>query len=365
MPASWHHPSLPAWPARSAAVALSLVICVALAALIVVAVRTAPPSPVASGHPEPLQWVDASESATTLREPVDVRLVWREPPRILAPQGLTGTVTSVQVAAGDPISSGQVLLQVDGRPVVALATAAPLWRSITDDSTGPDVADLGAALADLGYLDRGAVRERVLPSLKTAVARFGNDRGLAVPPDDAVLDASVLAWLPSDGFVVGEVPDDLVPASPAPGGGQVLATGRSPLASATVVSPEGAGPDGPTPLPGPAVLVVDGKRLVLDAEGRAVQHLDHLAALVEPGAERITGVVRELAEALSTFRLPAGAVIVGVDGGTCVLRPSGEIVRVVVVTGGPGTVDVAEPVGTVAQNPVVERGVAKRCLPGA
>lgn len=63
---------------------------------------------------------------------------------------VTGQVPRV----GDTVEAGQVILQVVGRPVVALPGSVPTYRTLSPGSAGPDVLQLKAALVGLG-LDPG------------------------------------------------------------------------------------------------------------------------------------------------------------------------------------------------------------------
>ena len=67
--------------------------------------------------------------------------------------GSPGTVyiSKLDVAAGQRISNGAQLAEIDGEPLFALAGRVPAWRDITPGDSGPDVAELQQALASLGY----------------------------------------------------------------------------------------------------------------------------------------------------------------------------------------------------------------------
>ena len=60
-------------------------------------------------------------------------------------------ISGLDVAAGQTISNGEKLAEIDGEPLFALAGRVPAWRDITPGETGPDVAELQKALAALGY----------------------------------------------------------------------------------------------------------------------------------------------------------------------------------------------------------------------
>jgi peptidoglycan hydrolase-like protein with peptidoglycan-binding domain len=65
--------------------------------------------------------------------------------------GATPIVTRLLLKAGDSVRPGQLLLEVSGRPVVALPGTLPVYRDVKPGDTGRDVAQLQRALAKLGY----------------------------------------------------------------------------------------------------------------------------------------------------------------------------------------------------------------------
>ncbi|GAA1412894.1 hypothetical protein [Oerskovia paurometabola] len=61
-----------------------------------------------------------------------------------------GVLTALP-AAGAEIAAGQVLYEVDGRPVFLLTGTTPLWRALKLGDAGPDVLILKSSLAALGH----------------------------------------------------------------------------------------------------------------------------------------------------------------------------------------------------------------------
>jgi hypothetical protein len=57
-------------------------------------------------------------------------------------------------SAGQVISQGQQLYQVNGQPVVLLYGSVPAYRSLSDGISGADVKELNADLVALGYVSR-------------------------------------------------------------------------------------------------------------------------------------------------------------------------------------------------------------------
>lgn len=60
-----------------------------------------------------------------------------------------GTVTALP-SQGQVVSPGQALYQVDASPVVLLSGTTPAYRDLAEGASGPDVAELNAALVALG-----------------------------------------------------------------------------------------------------------------------------------------------------------------------------------------------------------------------
>ncbi|MFE4952186.1 peptidoglycan-binding protein [Leifsonia sp. NPDC056665] len=115
--------------------------------------------------------------------------------------GVGGRVTSSACSPGAVIESGSVIAAIDGRPLVALATAPPLWRDLRAGDNGDDVRALQKELARLGYpvTRDGTVGKRTLD----AVARLFERAGDAAYETGAV-EAARIVWLPSKSVTVGE-----------------------------------------------------------------------------------------------------------------------------------------------------------------
>ncbi len=65
----------------------------------------------------------------------------------------TVTLTQMPVKPGDRVRPGQVIAQIDGRPVMLLRGRLPAYRNLHEGDHGPDVAQLQRALQGLGYAD--------------------------------------------------------------------------------------------------------------------------------------------------------------------------------------------------------------------
>lgn len=66
--------------------------------------------------------------------------------------GGSGRVTGVGISNGDVLDGDQMVMLLDGRPVVTMDGLAPFWRDLSVGSRGDDVAALQAFLAERGFL---------------------------------------------------------------------------------------------------------------------------------------------------------------------------------------------------------------------
>lgn len=98
-------------------------------------------------------------------------------------------VTGLPKDTGDLIAEGDVIIEVAGRPVIALEGPLPAFRNMIPSLEGPDVRQLEEALVRLGY-DPGPVDDSYSPVTAAAVASLYRDRGYRPPTaDDADLGA--------------------------------------------------------------------------------------------------------------------------------------------------------------------------------
>jgi hypothetical protein len=104
---------------------------------------------------------------------VDVRI---EAGGLETPAVVTGRVPAV----GATVAEGDVLLEVAGRPVIALTGGLPTYRTLRQGSTGPDVTQLEQTLSRLG-LHPGAVDGTYDAATATAVAKLYSRAGYEPP----------------------------------------------------------------------------------------------------------------------------------------------------------------------------------------
>ncbi|NDL58024.1 peptidoglycan-binding domain-containing protein [Phytoactinopolyspora mesophila] len=89
---------------------------------------------------------------------------------------VTGQVPDV----GDQVKAGDVLLEIVGRPVIALPGDLPMYRSLRPGMSGPDVEQLEKALDALGF-DPGTVDDTYTSATGRAVAELFDEAGYSPP----------------------------------------------------------------------------------------------------------------------------------------------------------------------------------------
>jgi len=113
-----------------------------------------------------------------------------------APAGAAVVVTRLAAGAGQEIRQGQVLAELSGRPVFALAGPTPAYRDLRPGYKGDDVRQLQQDLADMGF-DPGAIDGVFGDPTKTAVRAFYQSIGYEALPagesDDQMLRDSQAA----------------------------------------------------------------------------------------------------------------------------------------------------------------------------
>lgn len=306
-----------------------LVLSVACAAAVgataaVVAVR--PPLPAALADAEQIGTVAVTERVHDDARSLGLTLTLGAERAVLTAAG--GRLTGAACAPGGRLVSGESAFGVDGVGLVNVATDLPLWRDLAVGERGPDARALNAELGRLGYeaADSDAVTQetaRGFAALVTAAT------GVETAP--GTIPASRVVWLPEHEVAVAScevvVGDAVEPA-------QRLATVPTTLAAASLTAMP---VDAPT---GPRVLVLDGERIAIDADG-AVSDPEALAviaaspgyrqALLLDSANPSLTVSWLLAEPLPVEVVPPSAVFGITAGQGCVAL--GDEVRPVSVVG--------------------------------
>jgi hypothetical protein len=112
-----------------------------------VAAATAPPSPsviTATAHWQVLADTVVLRGTVTAARTIDV---------VASAPYSQIIVTAMPVTAGERVRPGQVVAQIDGRPVVVLSGVLPAYRNLHEGEAGPDVGQLQRALSHLGYVN--------------------------------------------------------------------------------------------------------------------------------------------------------------------------------------------------------------------
>lgn len=104
----------------------------------------------------------------------------------------TGTVTTLDLAAGSLVESGQRLYSVDLRPVVVAEGEVPAFRDVAEGMAGPDVAQLQVLLQKLGF-DPGDADGKATTRTTQAVKSWQKASGVAV---DGVVRRGDVIYVP-------------------------------------------------------------------------------------------------------------------------------------------------------------------------
>jgi hypothetical protein len=105
-------------------------------------------------------------------------------------------ISKLDVAAGDTITNGKQLAEIDGQPMFALAGPVPAWRDLAPGETGPDVAELQDALSLLGYYDEGDTPGYYGSATEYAVTLYYEHLGYT-PPSSGGVPAADVVFLPA------------------------------------------------------------------------------------------------------------------------------------------------------------------------
>jgi peptidoglycan hydrolase-like protein with peptidoglycan-binding domain len=143
----------------------------------------------------------------------------------LARNAAAGTVTTVDVASGEEVVSGQRLYSVDLRPVLIAQGEVPMFRELSLNGRGPDVAQLQTLLAGLGFY-QGEVDGVFRTGTRTAVRAWQESLGVTV---DGVVRRGDLIFVPGLPVRVALASELLVGAILSGGEPLVLSVPSDPL----------------------------------------------------------------------------------------------------------------------------------------
>ncbi|HEX6520911.1 MAG TPA: peptidoglycan-binding protein [Streptosporangiaceae bacterium] len=100
-------------------------------------------------------------------------------------------ITKLGVSAGNSVTNGQFLAEIDGEPMFVLKGAVPAWRTLSPGESGPDVVQLQNALNLLGYYNEGDKAGYYGAATQDAVSAFYTHLGYTAPTTGAATQQAV------------------------------------------------------------------------------------------------------------------------------------------------------------------------------
>jgi len=183
---------------------VSIALVVAVAGAIAARFVKSPAQQAAEQSPPPPSVITAPvveqvlTKSVTVRGTVDVTTTVDVASRVAVSPAI---VTRLPVAAGDVVGAGQVVAEISGRPVFAMAGTVPAYRPLGSGDTGTDVDQLQQNLVDLGFL--GSASGTFDYATQTAVGHLFKNAGYKAP--DSGLEFGVIVFVPSLPATVGSV----------------------------------------------------------------------------------------------------------------------------------------------------------------
>lgn len=296
----------------------ALVIAIALLAATVAASHWRPDEPIRTEAIAEPVWADATVTYVTDEFEATVTATFAPPRELLL--HTSGIVGDVAIEPGDSVTDGALMFVVDGRPIVAIESETPLWRSLTGGSRGGDVEVLQRFLVRRGLFDQvdvdGVYGTGTQQAWYDYLEAIGVDRRDVYAPSH-----EAFAWLPTASFEVGSVE---ISAGSSVAEGAVAVIERPRLVALNINEPDDA-----PPIAGASWEVeVEGASMRFDRGSQTLSlPVDH-RFVFEPDVD-YQGVVRR-SEPLLVRSVPATAVLSGESGSCVVTRIDGEQVVVAV-----------------------------------
>ena len=214
-------------------------------------------------------------------------------------------VSKLYARAGDQIHAGQVLVEVSGRPIIALPGAVPAYRDLKPGMDGPDVAQFQAALTQLGHDCAPDSSGHFGPGTKNALTKLYAQLGYSVPTTGGPNDTGDQSSLQSAAdAVTGQqraVNTDYVLLQKA---NQALAAAkRAPSQSATP-PPVNGSPSAPVVAPTAGAPSANSLQAALDAQKSAQTTYDNAVQDLEKARAKQDGLA-----AATGPMLPASEVV--------------------------------------------------------
>lgn len=151
-----------------------------------VAAETAPPTPALITVPVELLTLSQDVVVRGTVAPSEETTV-----TVTSTSGST-VVTGLPKEPGSQIEEGDVVVEVAGRPVIALQGRLPAFRNLIPGMQADEVQQLEEALIRLGY-DPGTVDETFTAETSAAVEALYRDRGYSAPETDSADQANLTA----------------------------------------------------------------------------------------------------------------------------------------------------------------------------
>ncbi|MDR1265433.1 MAG: peptidoglycan-binding protein [Propionibacteriaceae bacterium] len=314
-------------PLSPAVLGLAGVVLVALGALAAACWLPTPTPTLLQPPPGPVTAAVAAEWYDGGRD-VSAEAVAAPGRALVAPTA--GVVTASACRQGETIASGAAPWTIGDQPILALATATPLWRDLESGAQGADVAALQVELARLGQPLEASGRY----DWATAQAVAALWRAVQVTDRDDLPLAAVL-WLPTDQATVAacaaQLGDVVAP-------GQELAQLSGQLLGLSLANPPGA--DGWVVRLGEATAAVTAAGRVEDPVFLAALAADPTWAAARAAGMTSLSLRLELAQPLSVLVVPASAIIPTSANTGCVVS-EGRALAVTIVASSLGQTMVA------------------------
>jgi len=301
----------------------------AAAAGVVVAVLAAPtPTPAGLAAAEVPRTVAVQHQSFADERSVEVTFQVDDDRDLVVHTG--GTLTWTGCTPGSPITSGQVLLRVDERPLVALHTDVPLYRSLRAGDTGSDVDALQRELRELGH--QVTADGKYGAATTRAVKKLFTDAGAVRP--DGTLQLAVIVWLPERTLTPSDC--TTTPGQPL-ADGQPVATVAGALTAVTYPVPadlrEGRRTFTlfglSTELDQPTVQITDGEFLA-----RVAATQDYLVARASQDQQKPKATLT-LSEPVDALKVPPTSLF-DIEGSTACVQQDDETIPVTIIGSGLG-----------------------------